>query len=288
MATYLLFMLARPLVARLPSSALTAVGIGLGAACYALARPARQAVERNLKVVLPHATERERRRTALWTFVHGAWGYLELLKISRSSPQAIAHSYRFEGWDHLDAALAPGRGVIMAISHIGPSSIAGQLVGTRGTPTAVVVEPLRPPAMHRLIVGQREAFGVRMIPADRSAVREIVSMLRGGGIVGIACDRDVAGSGETFPFFGRSTRVTTAPATLARRTGAAIVPGVAYRTRPFAGTGRLGPPVEVPRSDDPVEDVREGTRRLTARIEAFIRERPEQWTVFSDVWPQPD
>jgi hypothetical protein len=34
-----------------------------------------------------------------------------------------------------------------------------------------------------------------------------------------------------------------------------------------------------------VEDVRVGTLRILARVEAFIREHADQWTVFSDIWP---
>ena len=81
--------------------------------------------------------------------------------------------------------------------------------------------------------------------------------------------------------------MTTAPATIARRTGAIVLTTTAHRTSLWRGEAVFDTPVEIPRSANVGADVREGTRRIAERLERYIRARPEQWTVFSDVWPAP-
>lgn len=284
MAQYLLFLLARPLLARLPRRALIALGVVAGALAYMAAGRSRGAVLRNVSVVLPEATAEELRRLAIRTFIHGAWSYVELLTLSRDGAPDDA-DIRIEGWEHVDRALERGKGVIMAGAHIGPTALGGQAVCARGIPTTVVVEQLEPPAFHHLTVELRARTGLRQIPLGPGALREVVEALRRNEIVGIGCDRDVAGSGETLPFFGRPTQMTTAPAAIGLRTGALVLPALAYRTRSFTAVAQIQEPVEIPRTGDTVADIREGTLRILQRIEAFIRQHPEQWAVFSDIWP---
>jgi KDO2-lipid IV(A) lauroyltransferase len=241
---------------------------------------------RNLAVVLPAVSDRNRRRIAVQVFIHGAWSYIEVLCMTRVRPQSLADAFPISGWEHLDAALTQGRGVIMITAHIGAPSLAGQRVALYGVPTMVAVEQLDPPALHELVASRRAAFGWRMVPAGFSAAREILAALRRNEIVGMVCDRDVAGSGDRLCFFGKPTHVTTAAAIFALHTGAVVLPAVAYRSKPFAGIARIEAPVEMPRTADSAADVREGTQRILVRLESWIRAHPEQWVVFTDVWPR--
>lgn len=285
MTTYLLLALARPLVKRLPQSLLTVVGILAGLIGYVASPRARSAVAHNLSVVLPNLDAGARRKLTILTFIHGAWGYIELMALSKTSAATLQQAYRMSGWEHLEEARKAGRGVILVGAHLGASTIAGPLVALRGIPTTAVVEPLQPARLWELMGQQRTAFGLKLVAADGQAMRKILEALRGNEIVGILCDRDVAGTGEALPFFGKTARISTAVATLGLRTGAVVLPAVAYRTRPFAAIGRIEAPVELPRSGDAKRDVREGTLRVLDRFERMILERPEQWVLFSEVWP---
>ncbi len=285
MWTYLLFLLGVPVVSHLPLGLLTFLGQLIGALMFVANRPAREAVMRNLAIVVPDVDPATRRRLALRTFIHGVWGYIEQLCLGGATAQQIKERYHLDGWEHLDAALAEGRGVVMVTSHAGISAVGGQLVALSGVPTTVVVEPLQPHRLHKLVARLRAAFGVRIISVGHESVRAMIAALRGNQLVGIVCDRDVAGSGRELPFFGVTTHVTTAAATLALRTNAVVLPAFVTRSGLFAGQGRIETRVEMPRTGTLSHDVQEGTLRILTRIEAFIREHPEQWAVFSDVWP---
>ena len=257
----------------------------MGLAAYAANRRARRAVLRNLAVVVPETDPTTLRRLAQRTFVHAAWGYIELFALARACANELRAGYRIRGWEHLEEAFAEGRGVIVVTCHAGAPSAAGQLIALHGAPTTLVVEPLQPPEVHNLVARLRGAFGVRIITVGRESLREMLAALRRNELVGIVCDRDVAGSGREIPFFGTPTRVTTAAATLALRTNAVVLPAFAARSGLLTGEGRIEARVDLPRSGDTVEDVRVGTLRILARVEAFIREHADQWTVFSDIWP---
>ncbi|MBM2810412.1 MAG: lipid biosynthesis acyltransferase [Chloroflexi bacterium] len=286
MTTYLLSVLVRVVVRWLPIRALAVVGTISGLVGYMCGLRARESVLSNLAVMLPNATASERRRLARRTFIQGAYGYIELMSIPRTTRAQIAAAYEMEGWEHYDRPLSEGRGVIMVGGHIGPTSLAAQHIAIHGPQLTAVVEPLHPPRLHNLVAELRGAHGLGLVVSGRSAVREMLGRLRRNEVVGIMCDRDVAGSGEPHAFFGQSTRITEAAATFALRTGAAVVPCVVYRTGLFHGRGRFEPAIEMPRTGDTRADVREGTQRIIALLEEFIREDPAQWAMFNEVWPK--
>jgi KDO2-lipid IV(A) lauroyltransferase len=289
MAKFAAFRLLAILASYLPNSWLTALGYLAGAVAFIFARRARSAVLANLRVVRPQASESERRRLAVRTFVHGAWGYLELLGLPRKvTLEQLLGSYRVQGWEHFDRAVTEGKGVVLVTAHLGQPHIAGQLIVARGVPGTVIVEQLEPPQLHALVARIRGHFGLHMVALGAHALRDAVTALRRQELVVILCDRDVAGTGEVIPFFGHPTRVTTAPAALARRTGAMVLPTIAYRAGLFHGYAIVDEPFFVDRTSDPPEDVLAATQRIMDGIERSIRVHPEQWAVFSEVWPGHD
>jgi len=284
MLKFRLFVVANFLVPHLPTRFLEVVGWLAGLTAFVVARGSRQAVLRNLAIVCPNLSSHQRGRLAAATFVHAAWGYIELFGIPARSPESMQHAFPIDGLDRINDALALGRGLIMVTAHLGPASYAMQLLATRGTPISVLVEPLEPPKLHELVAGLRGAFGLHMVRAERTAVRYVLAALRRGEIVGIASDRDVAGSGEILPFFGRPARMTTAAATFALRSGAPILPAFAFRTRLYHGYGYVDEPLEVVGSGDHAQDVQAMTQEIITRLERAIRLHPEQWAVFQEIW----
>ncbi|MEA2639767.1 MAG: phosphatidylinositol dimannoside acyltransferase, partial [Chloroflexota bacterium] len=258
MTAYRCFLLATRIVPHVPTHILEVVGWLAGVAAFILARGPRQAVFRNLAVVCPELSRRQRGRLAVETFIHGAWGYIELFATPSRPLAELRHSFDLHDAERINTALAEGHGMIMATAHLGSAPYAMQLIETVGSvPVAVLVEPLQPPEMFDLVARLRAAHGMRMIRAEPTSVREVLAALRRGEIVGIASDRDVAGTGELLPFFGRPTRMTTAAAAFALRTSAVIVPGFAFRTGLFKGHAYVEMPIPIVRTGDAARDARQ-------------------------------
>ena len=52
-------------------------------------------------------------------------------------------------------------------------------------------------------------------------------------------------------------------------------------------TATFEPPLDIPRTGDRQADVREGVQRFARVLERYVRNAPEEWTVFEDFWRGP-
>jgi KDO2-lipid IV(A) lauroyltransferase len=194
----------------------------------------------------------------------------------------IAHSRGMfiEGEDHLRRAMAQGRGVIIALPHIGSWEWGGAMVAKIGFPMTAVAEQLEPPEMFEWFVEKREAVGIHIVPLDKSAGKRLITTLREGGLVGLLCDRDLAGDGIEAALVGRTATVPAGPATLALRTGAVLLAGVVYSGPGNQHSIYISPPIDTSRSETLRKDVARVTQDLTDVVSGMIRRAPEQWHVF--------
>ena len=138
-----------------------------------------------------------------------------------------------------------------------------------------VLEPERiePPELFEWFVAKREQMGLKIEGLDAQAGRKILSVLKDGGLVGLLCDRDIEGDGVEVTLLGERTTIPAGPATLALRTGAALIPGTIY-----SGPGRdhsivLAEPVETTRTDARLrEDVARVSQDLADQLSDLIRQ----------------
>ncbi|HET8990167.1 MAG TPA: phosphatidylinositol mannoside acyltransferase [Acidimicrobiales bacterium] len=185
-----------------------------------------------------------------------------------------------EGLEHLEAARDAGRGVILALPHVGSWEWGGALLAQLGMPMWAVAERLEPPELFEWFAAKREAMGIHVVPLDGRATGTLVGVLRAGGIVGLLCDRDLEGNGIEVEFFARRVSLPGGPATLALRTGAPILVAACY-----SGPGRdhhavVLPPIVAERTGARLrEDVARVTQRVADGLASLIRRAPEQWHV---------
>jgi KDO2-lipid IV(A) lauroyltransferase len=184
-----------------------------------------------------------------------------------------------EGREHLDAAFALGKGVIVALPHVGSWEWGGAYLSTIGMPMTAVAEALDPPELFEWFKAKRESIGLSIEPLDESAGTVLLSTLRAGKVVGLLCDRDIQGNGIEVEFFGERVTMPAGPATLALRTGAALVAAACY-----SGPGRghhavITPTIDTTREAKMREDVTRITQLVARELEGLIRRAPEQWHV---------
>ena len=212
--------------------------------------------------------------------------WLESFRLPDISPAALDAGLHAEGMEHLVAARAAGNGVIMALPHLGGWDFGGAWFAAQGYKTTVVVEPLEPPELFDWFARFRSQLGVSVVPLGPEAATVLLGVLRAGGIVGLVCDRDIGGTGVEVEFFGERTTLPSGPATLALRTGAAILPTAVYFDDSVGGhRGVIRPPLDTARRGSFREDVTRVTQALAAELEAFIRQAPEQWHLLQPNWP---
>lgn len=191
-----------------------------------------------------------------------------------------------EGQEHLDAALATGRGAIVALTHSGNWDMAGLWLVAHSGRFTTVAERLRPESLYERFVGFRESLGMEILPmtGGESPVRGLVRALREGRVVCLVADRDLSAQGVPVTFFGGPATMPPGPAALAASTGAALLPvGLWFTGDRGAGEGwgfRIHPPVPVPdRSAVPA-----ATQAVADRFAADIAEHPTDWHMLQRVW----
>jgi KDO2-lipid IV(A) lauroyltransferase len=187
-----------------------------------------------------------------------------------------------EGLEHLRAAKERGRGIIIALPHIGSWEWGGAYLHTIDLTMTAVAEVLEPPELFDWFKQKREEMGIHVEALDEHAGTVLLSALRAGGVVGLLCDRDIQGNGVEVEFFGERVAMPAGPATLALRTGATLVAAACY-----TGPGRdhhavVSPPIDVERTARLREDVVRITQNVTRDLEKLIRRAPEQWHVLED------
>jgi phosphatidylinositol dimannoside acyltransferase len=185
-----------------------------------------------------------------------------------------------DGLQHIDAALAAGRGAILALPHMGSWDFAGSMAGIWGYRIAAVAERF-PGSLDEAVVETRSAHGLEIIPLGRSAVRAINRALDQNGLVALLCDLP-HGPGVDVRFFGRRAVVPSGPAAIARRKGAPLIPVYARRSGQASYHIHVDPPIRRDERDEaPGRAVAAGMmQQVVERFEGFIREYPDQWYAF--------
>jgi phosphatidylinositol dimannoside acyltransferase len=183
--------------------------------------------------------------------------------------------------------LAAGRGVILALPHMGNYDLAGAWLIAKGAGSVTVVaERLQPESVYDRFVAFREGIGMEVLPASGgacSAFAILAQRLRAGKTVGLVCDRDVTGAGIEVEFFGEKARMMGGPAALAVQTGAALMPVILW----FDGDqwrAHVHPEVPVPAKRDRQQQAAAMTQEVAHLFEAGIRAHPQDWHMLQRVF----
>lgn len=209
----------------------------------------------------------------------------ELFRLPDASAAWIQAHFEIEGFDRIEAALAGGRGAILALPHLGHWDFAGAYLTTRGVGVTAVAEPVEPPELFEWFVALRRRLGIDVVPLGPDAALRLAGALAGGHLVCLLADRDLTGTGVEVEFFGERTTLPAGPAMLALRTGAPLLPAAVYFTGQGGHVGRVLPAVATDRRGRFRDDVVRITASLARCMEACIRMAPEQWLVMQPVWP---
>jgi lauroyl/myristoyl acyltransferase len=274
------------LACAVPRLVAVAAARGLGLTFAAGMRGRRRMVARHLRRVHgPGMSEWELQREVRRAFDSYGRYWMELFRTPTLSPEEVEAGLTVEGLEHLEAATAGGRGVIMALPHLGGWEFASLWMGLHGYRATVVAEPVEPPELFEWFTARRRDLGLTVVPLGPQAGTATLRAVRAGEVVGLICDRDIGGGGIEVEFFGERTTLPGGPATLALRTGAAILPTAVYFDGPNGHHAVVRRPLPVERSGRIREDVTRVTQAIAAELEVLIRRAPDQWHLFQPNWP---
>lgn len=186
---------------------------------------------------------------------------------------------RYEGMEHYHQATANGRSALLLTGHVGCWELLPFAHAVLSRPIHFVVRPLDSNLFDRLLNKYRTMPGNIAIP-KKDAFRKILRALSGGADVGILIDQNVqANDGVFVEFFGKKACMTSGLATLALRSGAAVVPVflVPDPTHQVRYCIYVMPEVPLHKSGNNQADIVENTASYALALEEVIRRWPDQW-----------
>jgi phosphatidylinositol dimannoside acyltransferase len=270
---------------RLPEPVAHVLGRVGGRVYHRLDRGRREALRDNLAHVLgrgvaPAELEAVVRRG----FASYGRYWVEAFRLEDLTADEIRRRLRIEGREHIDQALATGRGAIFASPHIGNWDAGGAWLAASGYPATAVVERLRSAELYERFAVYRRSLGLELLPLDdgTETLRGVMRALRAGRLACLVCDRDLTGGGLEVRLFGAPVIMPGGPASIALRTGAALLPCSVYHDRrPGHWRAVVHPPLLPEPSGDARKDALVLTQRLAGEFEGLIAKAPEQWHVLS-------
>jgi KDO2-lipid IV(A) lauroyltransferase len=244
----------------------------VGPLLYHIGGRRRRIAERNLERCLPELEERERQAILRGNFQAIARMLLETAWCMSPPLGRIPRIGKMRGVEHLLEAEERGRGVLMLTSHNTCLEIGGCVLA-HTVPATGVYRPMRNEVLEWYLTRSRERYAVSMV--SKRDVREVIRLLKSGGVLWYAPDQDFGHKQSEFaPFFGIQTATLLATHRLPRITGCAVVP---MFPRYDPERRRYDVYVEPALENFPSDDVIADLTRINEIMEAQARQAPEQY-----------
>jgi len=208
--------------------------------------------------------------------------FMEVLCFPKLNRENIRKHVEMSGMQHMTEALAHGRGAVLATAHSGNWEMLGAALALYGFPIVGVAQKQTNAAMDKFINEYRTLSGMQI--TYKSGVREMISLLGEGKIIGLIMDQDAKERGVFVSFFGRTASTPSGAAALARMKGAPIVPTFITENTNGTHTAIMHPPVWVNKTADRDHDIQITTQQLTSIIEQHVRAHPEEWFWLHNRW----
>jgi KDO2-lipid IV(A) lauroyltransferase len=192
----------------------------------------------------------------------------------------------FIGREHLNTALAKGNGVIALGAHLGNFFLVGTRLATEGYTTWVMINQPRNGRFTQLMDDYRSKIRQKTIHARPrgKALRDLGQALRRNEIAIVIADEYRRNNGIPVPLFGRTVLARRGPATIALRTGAAVVPIYLVRDKGQGLKMIVEPELDLIKTDRGKAAIRENTLRMTQWLERTVRVYPDQWNWMNIHW----
>lgn len=188
------------------------------------------------------------------------------------------------GVEHLDAAVAASKPVILFSGHLANWEIGALAVVQRGLHLLQIYRAANNPVVEAMMVDFRKSIGVEAVPKGAKGGRRSATVIKAGGVMGMLVDQKM-NDGIPVPFFGRDAWTAPALAKLALRYDAVVIPWRVERLPHSTFRLRVYPAMELPQTGDSVVDVRTAMTQVNALLEGWIRETPGQWFWLHRRWP---
>jgi heptosyltransferase-2 len=280
--TYWLALSAITVIRHLPLAVCFVLGQMVGAVLWAILPRYRKLARENLSAAFAGLTPAELRSLTFRHFINLGANGVSAFKIAALPTETILRIAPLENSEGIKRNILNGRGVVLAIAHMGNWELYAQVAFQRPeTRFGTVYQALRNPHLDELINRDRRRLGVETFDRKKG-FEAAIALLRAPGSIGVLVDQSAGHGGIWMPFFNRLCSTSPLAATLAIRTNAAVIPSAVY-TSGFA-KWRVVFEEEIPYDPANPEQL---TADINAVLERQIRQSPTDWFWVHNRWKTP-
>lgn len=211
------------------------------------------------------------------------WG--ESLWAGPRNVRRVADRFDLEGFDQIWDAVADGRGVVVALPHLGNWEMAGVAVWDSDLEVVAVAENLANSHIRDWFSRVRGLTGIKVVFARRGVLGQLEKKLATRAAVCLPADRDLSGRGVAVQFFGEETTLPAGPLLLGIRSGRPVFPAAVYSEKNGRYRAVLKPPLAIPKEGSLSQRLAQGTQLMARAFEELISVAPEQWHLLQPNWP---
>jgi len=284
-----------PLVARLPARLAYRLACWRGDLCLRYRAAKRVEILRNVRLVLGDELGREQAETLAREFFRmTSCEAIDVMRL-RGQARALGKLVEIRGREHLDAALAAGKGAILCTAHFGSCSSAFSLLHASGYPVTAIGRTygkhetdmstserrLWDFVMTRRLQRHRQRPNIEPLPGRLGVVVQAAVALRANEVVTISSDAAPLGADQAravdMPFLGRKAKLLPGVVGLAQLAGSPVLMMFAYRCADYRHQVlEISPPVSMEGGTASVFE------RCVAAIEAAVQKSPAHWFYWAD------
>jgi Kdo2-lipid IVA lauroyltransferase/acyltransferase len=271
----------------LPLRAASRLGSALGWFLFSVARMERRSTLASLEMAFgPELSPRECRRLAARCYRHFGGVIAEFLCQAHLGGRPLDDLIVLENPEVLEAALAQGKGVLLATGHQGNWELMGAAVAAHGLPFSAYVGRQHNPIADGFVNGLRRRVGIETV-TKQAAMRGMLRALQAGRVLTILSDQHFSRNRYFVRFFGRPVSIAPGLASLMLHTGAPAMFAETWRVGRFRYRTRFAPlPAPAPSGNEELDLLRIG-QRFFDTLEAAVRRHPEQYFWMHKRWRPP-
>jgi KDO2-lipid IV(A) lauroyltransferase len=270
----------------LPRGMARSLGAAIGGLAGRLAGRLSGTGDRNLRLAFPELSATQRQAILRDTFRNLGWLLAEFCQMSKYSAEFVEREVmRYEGLENFLAAERRGKGVLVLTGHLGAWELSSFVHSLLGHPMGMVIRRLDNPMVDHMVNAIRCQHGNRVLHKDDFA-RGLLTAMGRGETVGILMDTNMTPPQGVFvPFFGVPACTASGLARVARKTGAAVLPGfLLWSKEENRYVLHFGEELTLQHTADAEADAVANTALFAATTESYIRRYPDQWLWLHRRW----
>lgn len=278
MIGFYIFLLFEKFLLLFPHSLRKAFFIGLADFAYLVDKKHRRVILQNLHFALGTAcTLQEEEQISRYCYRNLMLNLLQIIENHTVSKEEIGGRVTIENMEIVDTARAAGHPIIFVTAHFGNWELGGAAIATQIMPIYVAHKALNNSYFEQYLHYSRSRLDMKLVE-KRGAVKQLAKALKAGEAISLLTDQNTnKRDGIVVNFFGKSARQTAAPAFLARKYDAVIIPVYIATEDEKHYTLRFYDAIEVVKTDDANADILEATQKQADLLEKVIIENPKFW-----------